>query len=447
MSEAESFLYGVLPSSPKELFKSGEGFYRSRYLLRELGNPQEEFKSVHIAGTSGKGSVSYYTSAVLKEHGFDIGTHVSPHVYDVRERCMTNLGYPGEKYYLKTLSSIVPVINEMDKKDTGRPTYFEVTVAQAMLMFAERKVDYAVIETGLGGRYDTTNTIERSDKLAVITPIDLDHTEVLGKTPRQIAYQKAGILPVGGDAITVNQNYAGAQAAIEKVAKQRATKMTSISPLINVHNVSVSIEGVYFDYSDGDVHIEGIKLPTIALYQLENAALAISAVKKLAARDGFSINPKKVASALENCAIPGRCEFRNIQGRTVMLDSAHNPQKMQALADSITNLGLNEKPFWLVGMKKEKDIDSMLGIIDGQADHVVCTTFFKDAASEHLRNFSENAGILARKLKLKGAEAIAVDGPSDALNEAIRRSKPDQLVVVAGSIYLLGDLADKKLLG
>ncbi len=435
VEDVEEFLYSELANAPKALFREGEGFSRSRYFMREIGNPQEEFRSIHVAGTSGKGSSVYYISNLLMAHGFGVGTHVSPHVYDLRERSMVNMDYPDDELYLKSINDMLPAIEKMSTKDTGRPTYFEVTVGNAFNIFARKGVDYAVVETGLGGTYDSTNTINRPDKLAVITKIGLDHTEVLGNTHKLIAGQKAGIIPGGGDVLAVDGR-ADVMAVFDRTAKDKHSNLNVVRTSEYAQNIQVGPDGISFDYDDGELKIKSCKISTIALYQVENACLAIATAKFLAKRDGFGIDKRKIREGLGSTIIPGRCEVRQINGKTVILDGAHNPQKLKGLIDSIKYLDLPSKPVWLMAMKKDKDIKSALSQITDFSDKVIFSEFFRNSDNEHLRDYAIDANVLSGFIP----RAMALADQKRALKKALDMTNEQQLLIISGSIYFLGEI-------
>lgn len=435
IEDVEEFLYSELSNAPKTLFREGEGFSRSRYFMRELGDPQEEFKTIHVAGTSGKGSSVYYISNILITHGFGVGTHVSPHIYDLRERSMLDMNYPDDGLYLKSINGMLPAIEKMSTEDTGRPTYFEVTVGNAFNIFAHKGVDYAVVETGLGGRYDSTNTIARSDKLAVITKIGLDHTDVLGSTYELIAAQKAGIMQEGGDVLAVNGR-ADVTEVFERIAKDRRSNLDILHPSEYAQNIQVGPDGISFDYDDGELKIKSCKISTIALYQVENACLAISSIGFLAKRDGFSLDKNKIREGLDRTIIPGRCEVRQIDGKTVILDGAHNPQKLKGLINSIKYLNLPSKPVWLMAMKRDKDIKSALSQITDFSDKVIFSEFFRNSDNEHLRDYAIDANVLSGFIP----GSIALADQKRAFKKALDMTDEQQLLIISGSIYFLSEI-------
>src|SRR3989339_1709335 len=222
--QAEAFLALHIPKTSTQTFPGELGLNRAKYFLHLLGNPQEKLKIIHVAGTSGKGSTCYLISSLLISQGFKVGLHQSPHLTDVTERFQINNQIISKKEFVFYLNKIIPVINMVGKTFHGQLTYFEILVGLAYLIFYEKKVDYAVIETGLGGKYDGTNIVSRSDKLSVLTKIGLDHINILGKTIEEIAYQKAMIINEKSQAISINQD-PKAEKVIREVAKEKKAKL------------------------------------------------------------------------------------------------------------------------------------------------------------------------------------------------------------------------------
>lgn len=190
----------AIPGRGASSYKLG----RVRKLLRSLGDPQDALRAIHIAGTAGKGSVAAFIAEILTAHGFTVGAYLSPHAYSVLERFQLNGQPVAAEVAARPLADVAPAVAEMDQSGGDRPTFFEVTTSLAFQLFATQGVDYAVVETGLGGLLDATNIISRPDKIAVITTIVLDHTEVLGRALEEIAAQRAGILPRDGGALAVH---------------------------------------------------------------------------------------------------------------------------------------------------------------------------------------------------------------------------------------------------
>lgn len=438
LNEVEELLYNVLPSSPKALFRRGEGIDRSRNFFELIDNPQDAYKSIHIAGTSGKGSVSYYLSNLLAHHGFKVGTHVSPHVYDIRERAMINMKLISERMFVGIVNDLLSPIRRMDKSEFGRPTYFEVTNAIAFSLFADEEVDYAVIETGLGGLYDSTNTINRRDKLSVITKLGFDHTEILGNTLEDIAAQKAGIFNTGGESIFIEPEHYGAKETIKSIARDVGNSARPFSPNIisRPHK-----NGLTFDYKSVNYSIDNIVIQSLGRHQPENAALAICALEHLSERDGFALDSNSIRSAIFETILPGRLELRNVQGQLFILDGSHNPQKIGSLVASIEQAGMTEKPLVIFGSKKTKDIKEMISNIAQICGGLIPTTFFSEQNSAQLHGMALPTSKIASTARDLGIPVVGeAQRPQQAVEMALNYVAQDQPILVAGSFYLLGEI-------
>jgi len=436
--EAVQFIAST-PSAKKMLFKSGDGIERAEQFFEALGNPQETFRSVHIAGTSGKGTVAYMIESLLRQCGQSTGLTVSPHVYDIRERCILSGELISKTAFAKAVSRLVEPSMKMEQTSAGRPTYFETTNAIAFMTFAEKKVDYGIIETGLGGLYDSTNTITRTDKLAIITKLGLDHTEILGSTVGKIAHQKAGILPPGGDAIVWKPEDSEALKIIESVAKKRGTKLQLIDKSLYTIDDN-DPNGMTITYHDGMRIIDNIELPPGGFHQAENAVLAIKSVLFLAGRDGFTIENSVIRNGMKAVNLPGRLEHRHIFDHDVIFDGAHNPQKVAALLQSLEPRA--KKPIFVLALKKTKDADEILRLIAPHAASVITSQFFTDQDGS-MTNLSFTAIELARMAKDCGIEAMAYEDSLQAARAACKQADQDQQVVVTGSFYFLGELSVK----
>ncbi len=221
-AKAKKYLFTHIPTVSPQKFPGELGLKRAKYLLQLIGNPQEKLRVIHVAGTSGKGSVCFYISRLLQASGFKVGLHISPHLVNVRERCQINNKLIDEKTFYQSLNKIVPYVDQVTQSKYGKPTYFEILVALVFSIFSQQKVDYAVIETGLGGLLDGTNVVSRKDKLCVLTKIGFDHMAILGNTLTQIARQKAGIIQKNNPVISIDQ-----QTSVKKVIEKKARTTSS----------------------------------------------------------------------------------------------------------------------------------------------------------------------------------------------------------------------------
>ncbi len=419
--QAEFFLSQHIPKTSQTTFPGELGLNRAKYFLKLLGNPQEKLKIIHVAGTSGKGSTCYLISSLLTSQGFKVGLHQSPHLTDVTERFQINEKIISKTEFIFYLNKITPIIKMVGKTFHGTLTYFEILVGLAYLIFYEKKVNYAVIETGLGGKYDGTNVVSRTDKLSVLTKIGLDHTNILGETIEEITFQKAMIINEKSQAISIDQDQK-AEKIIKEVAEKKKAKLYFMSFPRRRESMDPLLRG------DDNV-LEIIKnLNLFGDYQKENANLALAAVNYLSQRDGFKLNKEKVGAVFQTAHFPGRFDIRKINGKTIIFDGAHNPQKMNAFIDSLVKKFPNKKFNFLIAFKKGKDYLDMLRIIVPWADSIVLTSFF-----------TENQDMIN----------VSVDPAEIKLNAKIipdlKKSwkfilNKKGLIVVTGSLYLIGEI-------
>lgn len=409
--QAEKFLSLHIPNNSQTMFPGELGLKRAKYFLHLFGDPQEKLKIIHVAGTSGKGSTCYLISLLLVNQGFRVGFHQSPHLTDVRERFQINNRIISKEEFVFYLNKIIPIVNKVKKSKYGNLTYFEILVGLAYLFFHEKKVDYAVMETGLGGRFDATNVVSRKDKLSVLTKIGLDHTDILGKTIENIALQKAMIINKNSQAISINQP-PGVNKVIEQVAKKKQAKVLFVTK-------------------------SNYKLSLIGDYQKENASLALMVVNFLNKRDRFLFNKKQVIKVFNKAYFPGRFDVKRIAGKTVVFDGAHNPQKMLAFISALTKKYPVKKFNFLIAFKLGKDYKKMLKIIVPFADSITLTSFHtKNQDVINLSEKPEKIGFILSEVE--GFNNFEIKLPLKKAWEAVLNKK--EPIVVTGSLYLVGDV-------
>ena len=278
--EAKDYLYRHIPENPQLIFSGGRGLNRTKYLLRLLGNPQDKLKVIHIAGTSGKSSTSYLLSLLLKSQGKQTGLFVSPHIFDIRERIRLNNELISKNEFVECLNDIVPFIEETAKSSFGESTYFEILTVMAFYFFLKKKVDYAVIETGLGGLLDATNVIRTTNKLCIITKLGYDHMEILGNSLAEIAAQKAGIITKNSIVLTLEQAPEAEKILSEFSQKNRA-QIFVLKDNLNFKNVRETKDMLTFDFSFQDIFWGDLSLGLIGLYQAQNCSLALAALTQI----------------------------------------------------------------------------------------------------------------------------------------------------------------------
>lgn len=371
---------------------------RMRRLLAALGNPERAFLSLHIAGTKGKGSTAHLTEAVLREAGYKTGLYTSPHLVDMRERIRLDGKMIREEEFTRLMAVMEPQLRRL------RPTYFETMTAAAFLCFADRGVDYAVVEVGLGGRLDATNVI--TPCACAITTIDYDHMEKLGKTLTLIAGEKAGILKPGVPAVSSPQ-----PPEARRVLEQR-TRIISPRILPSRGNVlKFMVEGRRYE------------LPVLGEHQAANATTALA----LVGLSGAQASPEAVQRAFRKIRLPGRVE---VVGRRPLLivDAAHNPVSARALSAALKKVR-RRRLILVFGASADKDYGAMLRTLLPAADLAILT-----------KAANPRAAAPSDLMKLaKGRPAVTAGSVARALALARKTAGPEDAVVVTGSFYVAGE--------
>ncbi|MBR6477808.1 MAG: bifunctional folylpolyglutamate synthase/dihydrofolate synthase, partial [Lachnospiraceae bacterium] len=340
----------------------------TKAFLRRLGSPDKGFKIIHVAGTNGKGSVCAYLRYVLEEAGYGVCAFTSPHLVDVRERFLIRGEMVSKEEFLKAFLEVYDMIpwemlskeeefNEEGKLPEGfyHPTFFEYLFFMAMLLFRDAKPDYVILETGLGGRLDATNSVSRKE-LSVITRISLDHMEYLGDTTEKIAGEKAGIIAKDAPVIYFDDDKK-ISAVFDKTAEKIGAKACPVSKkdyaLVKFQNKNIDFSLSTSYYNDINV-----TLHTAALYQMENAALAVRAIEEL--DQGRTISADQIRDGLAKTFWPGRMEevLPN-----VFVDGAHNEDGVRAFLESVRADGWQGERILVFSAVKDKQYEKMLGEI------------------------------------------------------------------------------------
>ncbi|MCH8821461.1 bifunctional folylpolyglutamate synthase/dihydrofolate synthase [Patescibacteria group bacterium] len=446
--EANEYLENLIPLgfsyNPKDVMKLD----RVKYLLKLLGNPHKKIKTIHIGGTSGKGSTAYFLSQILVGQGYKIGLHTSPHLKDISERMQINGRPIPDKNFIYHVNRIEPLIGKVEKDlRLGKPTYFETTVAITFDYFAKQNVDIAIIEVGLGGKLDATNIIH--PLVSIITNVDLDHTEILGNTVEKIAKDKSGIIKKEVPVIS-GTNKLAVKNIIAKKAQENDSKYFLRGETFDYSIKKIDFSGINFNFSWLGESKE-YQLSTPAAYQAENASLALAAIQLLKGQ-GFKISNEKTYTSLGKAKVPGRFEIvspllklqRAGQKKPlIILDGAHNPVKVKTFLGSLTQLLPNKKFIFLVAFKKDKDIEQMLKIMTPHSEAFVITEFSKitDMGRYFTTPVKEIENILM-KLKFSGDIIIEKDSVK-ALEKARKLQNKNLPLIITGSLYLVGEIRDK----
>jgi len=429
--QAISYLRHSIPKNQNR-FPGDQGLKRQAEILKLLGDPQNKIKTIHLAGTSGKGSTAFYISSLLINHNFKVGLTLSPHLLDIRERFQINNKLISKKEFVYYLNQIIPVIEKIKLTNFGRPTFFEILIALSFYIFYQKKVDYMVVETGLGGLMDGTNTITSPNQVVVITKLGLDHTAILGPNLKSIAFQKAGIIHSHNPVFSVKQ-LPQATKVLDNCAFKNQTQINYISPKINFKNIKFKDQTITYNFKFENLNIDGLKLNTIGRYQVENSALSLSILNFLSLRDHFNLDINQIRYTFISSHFFGRVDIQKIDNQTFILDGAHNPQKMRSLVFSLKKAYPDQKFVFILAFKQRHDFPKMIKSIIPLAQKIILTSFnikFQDMAQ-----ISQSASSIISLLdKLNFDNYQIALTPKSAY---LLAKKTKQFIVVTGSLYLL----------
>ena len=391
-------------------------------LCEALGKPQQQFKSIHIAGTNGKGSTSHMLASILQTAGYKTGLYTSPHLVDFRERIKIDGAYCSKEFVVEFTEKIKPLIV------TIQPSFFEITVAMAFSYFAEQNVDIAVIEVGLGGRLDSTNII--TPEVSIITNIGLDHTQFLGDTIPQIASEKAGIIKQDIPCV-ISEYTPDTKPVFDAAAKH--TTIHYVTDLYSLLDIKYGHEYLEVDIANkGTGEPAAYKLDLNGQYQAKNVLGVITAVGVLQSK-GWQISKQQILDGLsqvkKNTGLYGRWQIIN-ESPTTVVDVAHNVAGIQTLLEQIAAIQYNHLHF-VMGMVKDKDIDSVLALLPDNASY-----YFTQAQIERALDATD----LQQKAGALGLNGGIFKNVNEAITAAKKVAQANDLIVVCGSVFLVGEI-------
>jgi dihydrofolate synthase/folylpolyglutamate synthase len=422
---------------------------RIRELLNRLGNPQDRIRTIHVAGSKGKGSTSAMIESILRAAGLRTGLYTSPHLHDLRERIQARGDLISEEEFARLVAEVRAAADR-----TGPLTFFECVTALGFTYFAQSELDVAVVEVGLGGRLDATNLI-RKPLAAVITPLSLEHTQLLGDSLSEIAYEKAGIIKPEAPVVVAPQEPEAFE-VISREAKEQGASLISVPERWNWRRTRLGLEGQTFDLIGGageplsppdpsipadrrDVSYQGLKMPLHGLHQVMNAAVAVAAVSAIqdaAIRPGESA----VREGIKTVCWPGRAEILALSP-FLMVDGAHNGASAQALASTLRDFTENSLGQWgkvwlVTGISGDKKVEDILAPLIPLAAGVITTQ------ANNLR--AVPASVLLEKARAAvgadtGVELFSESSVRDAVRQAQRKAGQGGAVVVTGSLYVVAE--------
>lgn len=432
--KAESFVTGLIMgppspppgSTPEEIRQRAiERIGRLSAFLEFLGNPHLQYPTIHIGGTSGKGSTTSLTASILSASGLRTGSHVSPYLQVSTEKLLIDGRPASAQRYAELVSGIQRSIEAWVARGNPVPTYGEVWVAMTFLYFAKEQVDVAVIEVGAGGRFDLTNVIQ--PRVVAITSIGFDHTVTLGNTLPEIAWHKAGIIKPGVTALTSVVD-ADALAVIQSEAELTGVELQIVHEGATYIDVDSNEQGTSFlDGSTG----KRFHVPLRGRFQAGNAALAVSICR---AFDDSAVSDDSISQGLLNTRFPGRMETVQTDP-LVVLDGAHNPEKVSGMAAALRQVTGGRRLILVFGVLESKNYSEMWDHLEPLADMLIATA--PKVLAKPPIPASEIAGLAGPNLLVE-----TIDNPLDAIERALELASPDDAIIVTGSLYLVGNIRE-----
>src|SRR5437667_6446216 len=397
------------------------GLERTQALLHALGDPQDLFQGVDVAGTNAKCSVCAMLASVLQSAGYRVGLMPKPHLVSYTERIQVNQRPIAEDDFAALLTELQPVINKV-AAELGPPTEFEILTSAALYYFARASIDLLVCEVGLGGRLDSTNVLDLG--VSVITNIALDHTQHLGSTLEAIAAEKAGILKPESLAITGAQP--PALAVIESAAERQQIPLLRLGHEVELQALDREWAGVEATVTTPAGSYRDLRVPLLGLHQAENAALAVAAIDGLRSR-GWDISDGALRDGLARTRWPGRLEVID-RNPIVLVDGAHNPAGLERSLDAVQKLAKGRPLVIVFGAMSDKDLPAMLALVRSVGAPVIFS-----------RIGWHRAAPPADLAKQFPGESETAESSTDALSRARERAGRDGIVFVCGSLYLVGE--------
>ena len=402
------------------------GLERIKTLLRFMGNPEQNYPSIHIAGTNGKGSVALIISSILHEAGYRVGRFISPHIHSYRERFTVNNQEIKEDILLDYLQKIEEYLAKMCQQGYDRVTEFELLTAIAFQYFKDSEVDMAVLETGMGGIYDSTNVV--SPLLSIITGIEYDHQSYLGNSLKEIALNKAGIIKPGVPVVVGDMDEIALQ-VIQDKARCQGSSLFPASLFQVKHQSKPGIGAQTLNIKGPGLEIDRVYFSLLGDFQLKNLAIALTSLMVLK-QQGYNIKNEHIINALSTLKHPGRMELIS-SNPPIILDVAHNPQAARELTYSLSNLFPNQRCIMVCGMLDDKDSMAILQELGGNCWASLITRP-ENERGLHWQRVAEQWRFLYPEKKVWVKEDI-----EEAVETGINLLGADEYLLLAGSFYIL----------
>jgi dihydrofolate synthase/folylpolyglutamate synthase len=399
-------------------------------LLSRMGNPHRRAKSVHIAGTNGKGSVAAMITAALTASGYTTGLYISPHLHTWRERIRVDGQLISEGELAALVTGLQPEAEAVNERATyGRLTTFELLTALAFVHFVQKGAQFQVLEVGMGGQFDATNVI--TPEVCIITSISLDHTEVLGDSLAKIAREKAGIIKPGCRVVTSPQSD-DVDRVIQSVCDGHGARLVRLGPDVTVLDSRFDIGRQQFRVK-GRLDTYELSIPLLGRHQLENAATAVAALEVLAEK-GFAVTRDSIGRGLSQVDWPGRLQVVS-QRPLIVVDGAHNPDGARRLKESLGQYFEFDRAVLIIGTSDDKDIAGVVSQLAPVFDSVIV------ARSRHPRALP--VATIRAEFGRYGIEAQVAEDIPAALAKAVTLAGDQDIICVAGSLFVVAEAIEQ----
>jgi dihydrofolate synthase / folylpolyglutamate synthase len=402
------------------------GLSRMEWMMDKLGRPEAKIKSIHIGGTNGKGSTVTFLRSILQAGGYTVGTFTSPYIEQFNERISVNGDPISDQEILDLTNIIAPLADELEETDLGGPTEFEVITAMSFYYFANNSnVDIVIYEVGLGGRFDSTNIV--NPLASIITNIGLDHTNILGNTYEEIAFEKAGIIKFYTPIFTAVK-HPGALKVIETQAVTMQAPIIKLNHEFWIANHESLSQGERFTLHTETDKLEHLEISMIGQHQTENAALAVTAAKFLTEQGELHLSEEDIRLGLKQAYWPGRFEIIS-HSPLVIIDGAHNDEGITALAEELTTRYSDRNIHVVFAALKDKKLDAMIAKLDKVAKQIsfVSFDFPRAAKAEELVKISQSPN------------KLAADDWQTFIPEEIQALASNDILVITGSLYFISE--------
>lgn len=397
-------------------------------LLDLMGNPQKDLKFIHVAGTNGKGSTASYITNVLRRADYEVGFFTSPFLEVFNERIRINDQNIPDDDLAEVTEVTKDAVDKMLEQGFSHPTEFEIVTAIAIEYYKRKQVDYVVLEVGMGGRYDSTNVIEKS-VISVLVPIAMDHIDILGDTLEKIAYEKAGIIKENGLVVSYPQD-PEAKKVVEQVAKEQNAELITV-PTENLNITEMNELGSKFDFKYKNHEFKDLQIRLIGKHQAYNASTALTVLLTLKDKGEINLTEEQIKVGLEETRWIGRLELLKTNPRFI-IDGAHNMQGIEALKKTIDEVFEYDRLILGLGILADKDVENMIAEMAPVGDEIIVTTpnIFRAMEAEEL----------GRRISKYNKNYTVEPNIERAIDLALEKAGENDIILFSGSLYLIGDV-------